>query len=218
MMGDLQRMLYPIASANENKLVFNEKSQYKYLTNTRSVEQAYIESYNENGEGSLLMFRDSFANNLIDHYSDAFEYAIYDKTLPYDFSQIQKYDADIVIVEIAERNLEMIQTNIPKFPAALRDDMSGTMVSGLVEKVTFTEEDGWIKVTGTVNSSYVAEDSCFYIRVNQKVYELTPQKIDGSVYGFAGYLRNETWDSEVEFLLSVERVIYGEQVETTIKR
>ena len=47
---------------------------------------------------------------------------------------------------------------------------------------------------------------------------MTPQKIDGSVYGFAGYLRNEAWDSEVEFLLSVEREIYGEQVETTIKR
>lgn len=106
MTGDLQKMLYPDAKNNESRILYD--TDFEYLTNTRSTEQNYIESYCETGEGSLVMYRDSFANNLVELFSDTYEYAVYDKSLPYDPKLVNVYDADTVVIEIAERNLKLL--------------------------------------------------------------------------------------------------------------
>lgn len=192
MVGDLQQMLYPNSDNNEKKLVWNKEKEYSFINNVRSVEQAYIETYNENANGSLLMFRDSFANNLIDYYSHTYRYAIYDKASAYNLYSMDIYDADTVILEIAERNLELIKESKPKFDAPVREDIVGKDVEDLIEQLDISVEkiSGEEKyfVTGYINSKYADADSMIYMNVDGIVYELTPQEIDGSAYGFSGYI------------------------------
>ncbi len=110
--GDLYNMLYPTASANESVRNYTVPASYTYLTNTRSTEQNYIETYNPEGHGSLVVYRDSFFNNMVTYFSNEYEYVIYDKSVPYDLSLIEKYQADTVLIEIAERNIPLLRENL----------------------------------------------------------------------------------------------------------
>lgn len=212
MVGDLQRMLYPNAKANENQLVFAQKSDYVFLTNTRSFEQTYIETYKESAEGSLLMFRDSFANNLVDHYGNTYQYAIFDKASSYDLFQMDTYDADTVILEIAERNLELIQTSMPQFAAPSREVLTGTETTDLAEAYEQKASGDWCRISGYVQEAYVKADSCIYVRIDDMMYELMPQTVDGSAYGFCGYVPAFAEDAVVELIVTCGDDVFTEIV------
>ncbi len=186
--GDLERMLYPLAKNNELQIIYDKPASFRTLTNTRSFEQTYIETENDMASGSLVMFRDSFANNLIPYFSDAYKYAVYDKAVPYDLTEMNVYDADTVIVEIAERNIKLIQEYQPVFAAPVRESISGEPVKDLTEKLDVEEYEGWQRITGVVNASYMSEDSRIFVRTDGVEREMTPQKIGDSAYGFCGYV------------------------------
>ena len=202
MVGDLQRMLYPGAKPNESQLIVDPTPDYQLLTNTRNFEQPYIETKNADQKGSLLMFRDSFANNLIPHFSNQFQYAVYDKNIPYNLETIDKYNADTVIFEIAERNLNLIQESTPLFLAPLRSNLTSEFKKDLVKEIQFETANEWIKVYGVIKKNALSDDSRIYLKTNGNTYELTPQKIDGSEYGFCGYF--EKIDSTKSIAIFVE--------------
>lgn len=199
MTGDLQRMLYPDSEPNESKLVMRNP-QYQMLTATRNFEQPYIETNQPKGTGSLVMFRDSFANNMITYLSEHYQYAIYDKNIPYNLSAIDKYQADHVIIEIAERNINLIQEYKPLFLSPEREVLSGKVKKDLVKEIKAEEKNGWIQISGILNKNEVKEESRIYLKMNGKVVELTPQKIDGNEFGFCGYIRKDQFVKSVEVI------------------
>ena len=182
--GDLHNMLYPNREANEILEKALISKDYKYLTRTRSTEQSYIETTNPKANGSLLMFRDSFANNLIPYLSNDFKYAIYDKKTPYNFTNMDKYKSDVVILEIAERNIKL----------------NGNEKVGFVQKIEVKGNS----ISGILNEKYLEDNSEIFIKSKGKVYELTPQMIDGK-YGFYGYLENNIDQYEL-FLVNKNKV------------
>jgi len=199
--GDLQRMLYPDAKPNESQFVVDSTPDYKLLTNTRNFEQPYIETLNPNQKGSLLMFRDSFANNLITHFSNQYQYAVYDKNIPYNLKNIDKYNADTVIIEIAERNLNLIQESTPLFLAPIRNNLTGELKKDLVKEIHFETANEWIKVCGVINKNKLSDDSKIYLKTNTITYELTPQKTNGNEYGFCGYFEKIDSTKSVELFV-----------------
>ena len=210
--GDLQRMLYPLSKDNELQITFGKEAAYTFLTRTRNFEQAYIETENDSAEGSLLMFRDSFANNLIPYFSDAYQYAVYDKSVPYDLAKMETYQADTVILEIAERNVKLIQEYEPRFPAPEREMLRGKPRSGLVQEWDIADDGDMVKITGTINPSYAEADSRIYIRTADAVYEMTPQKIGGCEYGFCGYAAIQDAGS-VDVIAASETGVWEQKME-----
>lgn len=206
MVGDLQRMLYPGAKPNESQFVVDSTPDYQLLTNTRNFEQPYIETQNLNQKGSLLMFRDSFANNLIPHFSNQFQYAVYDKNIPYNLETIDKYNADTVIFEIAERNLNLIQESAPLFQAPVRDNLirnnlTNELKKDLVKKIQFEKTNDWIKISGVLEQKDINAHSRIFLKTNGETYELTPQKIDGNEYGFCGYFKKIDSTKSIEIFV-----------------
>lgn len=190
MVGDLQNMLYPGSEPTEYRLKIALGNRFKFLTRTRSYEQAYIETYYPDGENSLLMFRDSFANNLIEYFSNTYEYAVFDKNLPYDLTQIDKYDSNVVIASIAERNLREYVTMAPVMLAPLRESVTGKESSDLCMDIE-ADSGEYIEISGGVNPDYCVESSNIYLKADNKMYELTPIDYKGNQYGFKGYLETE---------------------------
>jgi hypothetical protein len=174
--------------------------QYQMITTTRSFEQPYIETNQPNGNGSLVMFRDSFANNMITHLSEQYQYAIYDKNIPYNLSAVDKYQADHVIIEIAERNLNLIQEYKPLFLSPERETLSGKVINNLVKEIKTEQKNDWIQITGILNKNEIDEDSRVYLKVNGKTVEMIPQKIDGDEYGFCGYILKDQFVKSVEVI------------------
>ena len=214
--GDLTNMLYPNSQPTEYRYKFASKNKFKVLTRTRSYEQAYIETYNEQGENSLLMFRDSFANNLIEYMSNTYEYGIYDKNLPYDMTLMDKYESNVVIVSIAERNLKEYLEMAPIMLAPKREVVSGSEEENLCMDIRF-EMSEYIKVSGCINSDYGATNADMYLKVGDAMYELTPVTGQATEYGFVGYLEKIDMFAQASIVVSIDGETYEQEVNIEIE-
>lgn len=214
--GDLTNMLYPNSQPTEYRFKFVNKNRFKMLTRTRSYEQAYIETYNEQGENSLLMFRDSFANNLIEYFSNTYEYGVYDKNLPYDMTLMDKYESNVVIVSIAERNIGEYLEMAPIMLAPKRDVLKGEEKDNLCMDIRFEMSD-YIKISGCVNNDYGAYNADIYLKIGDAMYEMTPVTGQATEYGFTGYLEGIDMLGQASIVVSIEGKTYEQNVNIEIE-
>ena len=105
--GDLGRMLYPVTAEPEWNYFYEKKHMFSYVTDTKSVEEAWIETENSQGSGNLLMFRDSFGNTLLPLMADTFSKGYFSKGVPQNIAgYMEMYNPDVVVFEKVERNIK----------------------------------------------------------------------------------------------------------------
>lgn len=119
--GDLYDMLYPAGSGLEEDPVCGEALNFTYDAPIRSAENLTIMTHG-GGEGSLLMFRDSFGNNLYPYLADSFDGALFSRSMPYRLDLVSQREADCVAAELVERNLRYLIQNVPVMPAPSRGE------------------------------------------------------------------------------------------------
>ena len=115
--GDLDELLYPSAELYDENILpeFDFSSQFIYTSNYLSPMDMIITTRGK-GEGKLLVFRDSFGSALIPWFSAACGEVRYERATPYRIDILKQFDADWVIVEIAERNLPKLSEHIAVNP------------------------------------------------------------------------------------------------------
>ena len=114
--GDLYAMLYPTGEALEPDEVYGGALDFTYDAPIRSPENLTIMT-SGGGEGSLLMFRDSFGNLLYPYLADSFGSAFFSRAADYRLNLIEERNADYVVIELVERNIHYLIENIPVMPA-----------------------------------------------------------------------------------------------------
>lgn len=102
--GDLDALLTPTLSRTDENIVY-ETPAFRYTSNYATPMDLIISTACATGEGSALIFRDSFGSAMIPYFSAAFADVRYERANPYRIDQLARQGADVVIVEIAERNL-----------------------------------------------------------------------------------------------------------------
>lgn len=118
--GDLYDMLYPAGEELEADQVYGKELDFEYDAPIRSAENLTIMTHG-GGEGSMLMFRDSFGNNLYPYLADSFGSALFSRSMPYRLDLIAQREADYVAAELVERNLRYLIQNVPVMPAPRRE-------------------------------------------------------------------------------------------------
>lgn len=113
--GDLNGMLYPTTAEPEADYSYESSLTWEYVEGG-DVEDSWIATKGE-GSGTLLVFRDSFGNNMLQFFADAYDAAYFSKLVPYDLPQIGALGADDVVVERAERHLSDFGTDPAIMPA-----------------------------------------------------------------------------------------------------
>ncbi len=108
--GDLNTMVFPLTARPEWNYNYEYESTYQYVTEDGSdevdVEDAWIMTENPDGEGSLLMFRDSFGNTLLPLMANTFGEGYFSRGVPYSIeSYMETYEPETVICEKVERNI-----------------------------------------------------------------------------------------------------------------
>lgn len=133
--GDLYNMLYPAADVADEQIYYDKMAASEYNkrvsvsliddmtgeireTNVQDNEEwsHSSEIYTENltgKTGCLLMIRDSFGNSLTPFIADEFERAVFLNGTPYDLGKAEDCEADTVIFETVERNLDRIILDAP---------------------------------------------------------------------------------------------------------
>ena len=119
--GDLDAMIFPKLGFLDWQAVFNTEWTYRYTSRFHGEEDVLITTENEAADGSLLVFRDSFANALLPFLAQSYETAKFSRAIPYTLSEMETARYDTVILEIAERNLRNLLVSAPVMPAPQRE-------------------------------------------------------------------------------------------------
>ncbi|MCL2827081.1 MAG: hypothetical protein FWD72_06735, partial [Eggerthellaceae bacterium] len=160
--GDLEVMLYPV-TAQPEPLATLDTGSWGYVGSTASVEDAFFET-EAGGEGTLLMFRDSFGNALIPLMSPQFSTVYYSKLIPYNLTQIETIKPDYTIIERAQRHLGLLAENPPMmFAPKVKAEASGSVASSTSIE---TYQDGdFLVIQGWVDEACIGNDDDIFIQI-----------------------------------------------------
>lgn len=136
-LSDLYAMLYPTGTWREANPRYEGELDFTYDAPIRSENDLNIRT-SGGGEGSLLLFRDSFGNLLYPYLADSFASALFSRAPAYRMDQIAQREADCVVVELVERNLRYLLQNIPVMPAPERETPEKVILGE--DTVSFTAE------------------------------------------------------------------------------
>ena len=106
--GDLYQMLYPIGKGRESELVYAPDFGYETESDPRGGNAVTIRTSSSGGQGSLYCRRDSFGIALYPYLADAFSEAEFSRSADYSPEAFADLSADVVLLEIVERNLSML--------------------------------------------------------------------------------------------------------------
>lgn len=176
--GDLYNMLFPRGKDLEIDYIWAPGFTFTYTSNFNTYDDINITTENPEGEGALLMFRDSSGRNLYPYMAQQYASARFSRLNNYRLDQIGEQDADVVVVELAERTLDYLLKYPAVYPAPERD---AAVLSGAVSVETeiTTDTSGMTmadfqKITGSLPETAV--DSCVYLLADGIVYEAMPNE------------------------------------------
>ncbi len=118
--SDLYDMLYPTGPDSETDPRYGGSLDFTYDVPIRSAENLTIMTTGA-GTGSLYMFRDSFGNLLYPYLADSCEHTLFSRSVEFDMNRVTAQEADMVVIELVERNLDYLIQNAPAMPAPERD-------------------------------------------------------------------------------------------------
>ena len=175
--GDLYEMLYPTGTALEADYSWDPGFTFSYLSDFRSVDDPTIETENPGADGSLLMFRDSSGRSLYPYMAQSFGRAYFSRANNYRIDYVNQQNANLVVVELAERTLDYLLQYPAVFPAPMREASLLEGAEPVVGELTWDEPDktmeGYVKLTGALPAG-LAEDAAVYVEVGGTVYEAIP--------------------------------------------
>ena len=196
--GDLDNLLG--TTHKDEQAVWQTAFAYRYTSRFRTEEDILITTACKDGEGHLVMFRDSFANALLPLLAEQYATATFSRALPFalDLTEIER--ADTVIVEIVERNLANLLTYAPKMTAPTREMPTATDTGTYVSAKAVKSGD-YFKVGGFTDGSIGIADR-IYVAVDGVAYEACPiaEGDPTADNGFTAYLPAECADKPITLL------------------
>lgn len=226
--GDLNRMLYTLYGEKELDYKYDIPKEYSYVNDVKSVEDVWIGTECGTGSGTLLMFRDSFANTLIPLVANQFQEAWFTKEVPYGLeSLMEQYKPSAVVFEKVERNLsEYInmppiisapQTELPKSVEPLKPIATASMetqgAAATISVEPLEYDAGYYKVSGIVEESLLEDKTEIMVRINDVCY----QAYHIGSNGYALYVKKEhmpTFPAEAQVLLKDQGSCRSAQAQT----
>lgn len=193
--GDLYEMLYPALTDTETNPVYGGSLEYSFASKATQPDSITLLTESEK-DGSLLCYRDSFGNLLYPYLADSYGACRFSRSVSYDLTQ----EGDKVLIELVERNISYLYTNLPVMPAPQREltlpDSGGTVA---LECKSVKSPEGMFKVTGILPAEPEA-DTAVYVICGGVAYEAfqlkdggfgayVPTEADGVAFWSAGSLR-----------------------------
>ncbi len=194
--GDLNRMLYSFYGEAEENYDYGLTDNYTITNGAADVTAGWIITEAASGEGTLLMFRDSFADALIPFFSTEFATAYYSKGEPNALeSYIETYAPTAVIIEKVERNIANYLKN-PPILTPVTKILPGkfTVVRGNagLSMESCLYDPKYVAISGEVDAAYLSTDTEIVVSVDGVAYETWHT----SETGFLLYLKRDVLVSD----------------------
>ena len=200
--GDLWDMLTPYSDKKDFNAHYALPETHQPVGRYRGTDDILITMKCKNGEGSLLMFRDSFAKKLIPMLSERFADTVYSRATHVPIADIENAQTDFIVYEIVERNLKNLTIYAPMMPAPTVSETGQPANAADAEAVSLAakQEAQFIHFYGKYDARLADNDAvCCMISDdagNSTIYEAFPcyeEELDGSgENGFSMYLPADT--------------------------
>lgn len=166
-LGDIDAMLHPVFAEPEAQERSRAVDEYEVTNDATGVEDGYIitKAFSASTSSSLIMFRDSFGNNLMPPFASTYAQAVFTKLVPYDMGLQMTGFAQDVIVERTERHLAFFATDPPYMPAPERAVTGEGANRGGDTTVHMEESGSYVVVEGTLDSNVVGENERVLVQV-----------------------------------------------------
>ena len=105
--GDLDSLLFPSGKRYDLNPTY-DLSEYYIFTSAYTSPMDMSISARGAGQGKALIFRDSFANAMIPFLASSFAEIQFERANPYRIDLLNDFDADTVILILAERNIRTL--------------------------------------------------------------------------------------------------------------
>lgn len=172
--GDLKKMLFPLAkSANEGYTTLTLDNIYTVKGPYRSPQDTRITTTSRANPKRIVMFRDSFGDALIPFISNNFGYAYYSKEFPVNLSDIDSHGPDIVVYEIAQRNIPKLLERAPVMPALKRQPIRLT-ASNTGGRMFVRVAGDLVHIYGYLNKDNKTSYRCYLTDTAGQSYEAFP--------------------------------------------
>lgn len=143
--GDLYTMLYPALTDPEEDFVYGGALDFAFTTSATRPDSIVLRTESGKG-GALLAYRDSFGNLLFPFLASSYGTAQFSRSTSYDLTK----EADYVLIELVERNLHYLTTNLPVMPAPVAEIDLPKQVSGTIS-VTAAKRGDFLQVKGELS-------------------------------------------------------------------
>ena len=162
--GDLDAMIFPTLGYKDWQAVFSMEPTFRYTSNYHGEEDLLITTEKADAQGSLLVFRDSFANALLPFLAESYHEAKFSRAMPYGLYELETTSYDTVVVEIAERNLSSLLLQAPVMPAPSRQPDTASLVSQTSAVMETREAHGFLHYYGYLPDT--ADSGTVYLRLS----------------------------------------------------
>ena len=204
--GDIDAMLFPVTAQPEEVPTLAGGYDFSFV-GTDDVTADLVET-ESSGTGTLLMFRDSFGNNLIQPMAENFARAVFSKLIPYDLGKVDEVQPDLVVIERAERHLLGLDENPPILPAP---ETRATTLGRFVNDSTIaaTRDGGYIVIEGlldwsAIEAGRISDPATIVVQIVNETgtarsfvaYRTTVTLDDGtrSPYGFKAFVLDDGFE------------------------
>lgn len=207
--GDLYEMLYPTGTRTEEETA----PVFSHVTSAdpNGGDAINIRTSSDAPGGALLCFRDSFGRALYPYLADGFAEALFSRQSAYDLTRMDELGADTVIIELVERNIHRLITEVPVFPAPVREPRDTQKAEG---GVTLYSQPGATAGTASLCRWYGELDADMgapvYLLCAGRWYECCLLDGDGGRIGFSAWLPSDAGTPEyISAYLNGEAVLYA---------
>ena len=168
--GDLSDTIYPCFADTES----NPYYQTIFTVDGVDVTADSITTTNYYGNGSLLMYRDSFLNTLIPYFSGEFNIAHYAKTKSDYFTDykvqndIATYNPSVVVVEIVERHLLDMVYYAPEIQSTDVSNFENVSSKKTDTTCKIATKDNFYTISGEIKGINTTDNLETYVQITDK--------------------------------------------------
>lgn len=155
--GDLQSMLLPGSQVKDEQVEFDVEESFEYLNRFRGVDDLVITTKNNAAavDKSAALFRDSFGNALYWFFANEYTSLTAKREIPYNIYQAVS-EAELVAVELVERNLKNLLVYTPVIPSWNLADAYVQGEAAVMDGVTVRTENEGITAGDTTSEGTAA--------------------------------------------------------------
>ena len=160
--GDLYTMGYPAFPGKESQPNYDGQLNFRFTSKATQPDSITLLTESDNS-GSLLVYRDSFGNLLYPYLADSYGTVRFSRSTGYDLT----LEADHIVVELVERNLDYLITYLPVMPSPVSTVSLPEQISGnlqITSNPRANAPDSCAQWTGLAD--YEAGDTIYVITEN----------------------------------------------------